>query len=69
MLRRLAPFALMIAAVAPVRAPLHAELEHAREARSGHAELDCVTRPPQEGIRWVWNGAYCVGLVVGRAAE
>lgn len=69
MLRRLVPFAaLMLLASAPQGAPLRHELERAL-GRAGRAELDCLLRAPENGVRWVWDGTFCVGLVVGRLSD
>ena len=66
MLRRFAwLFTLTLLISAPPAAPVHPDLE----ALIPPAEVDCLLRAPEDGVRWVWDGAYCVGLLVGRLEE
>lgn len=31
------------------------------------AEVECLLRQPQPGVRWQWDGTWCVGLIVESA--
>jgi hypothetical protein len=58
-------FTLTLLISAPPAAPVHPDLD----GLIAPAEVDCLLRAPEDGVRWVWDGSYCVGLIVGRLEE
>jgi hypothetical protein len=65
MLRRLASLALTLL----ISAPSVASLELRSDTLIDAAEVDCLLRPQEDGVRWYWDGSYCVGLIVGKLSE
>jgi hypothetical protein len=65
MLRRFASLALTLL----IAAPSVTSLEIHPDTLIDAAEVDCLLRPQEDGVRWVWDGSYCVGLIVGRLSE
>jgi hypothetical protein len=66
MSRRFASFLALTLLVSASSAP---DLRRELEASLDPAEVECLMRAPQDGVRWQWNASYCVGLIVGRLAE
>lgn len=62
MLRHLASFLTLVVLAS---APPVAHVDLAGLIPPG--EVECLLRPPQAGVRWQWDGTYCVGLIIERA--